>query len=291
MCPVHGTVGNLCKLYLASSNLNAIDESPSLYPSMVPEPTTYIINGNSVESWIQSHEFYNIKVDVINPVRLDMTRATYVSIKTNCSIQGISYICTRYFSHPLYNYCMGYESGIGIVTDSITELGPFQISRIKVLHGMKTNVQDRDLPTVDCEFKEIYVDEDCASICYRNNYSRSYSIIVLSTSYSNLIQTLQYTYKQVSDMYTILDTGAFKRNWLLHTHSISNISDKTVVYIPKDIMLGTKDGDFTSSPCTPSIIYINGQLCIVMYSKRRECVLFDKFQILRCNSLGLSNHM
>lgn len=81
MCPLHGTVGNLCKLYLRSQRSSTITVCSTLCPSDVPQRPTYTINRNSTESWVDDAVFYVMKVDIINPVMLDVISAKHISVK------------------------------------------------------------------------------------------------------------------------------------------------------------------------------------------------------------------
>ena len=275
MCPTHGTIGNLCKVYLASSGRSIIDTSPKLYPRTVSEPSTYIIGKTSTESWIEGCELYVMKVDITDPVKSNITPCTYVSARISCVVQGSSYVCTRYFSHPLYNHSADYEDGIGVVVDSTSQLGPFKVDKVRLLNGVSSNVRDKDLPTVDCEYEQICAGEHRASVCYRNECRECYSIMVLCDSYSGLIRTLEHSYRMVSGTHTRLYNGSFSGNWLFQVLSTSNVSDRAVLHIPQDMMLGDEDGAFVSGPGAPSVLYVNNRLCIVIYIKDRRCILLN----------------
>jgi len=275
LCPLHGTVGNLCKLYLNSLDNVTPTVPAKLQPSLALEAPTHTVNRNCTESWIDDCDYYTIKVDICNPRVPNMLPITHTSVKTSCIIDGKPYMCTRYFWHPLYNYCKFYENGIGIVTQSRSNVGPFSINKIKVLSGMTTNVHTKDLPMIDCECAIIYSSEDSTSICYKNKHADYFSIMVMSRTHSNLIQTLQNTYVELSDQHTMLYAKSFQRGWLSHTLSISNTFDKTVVHVGNRVMQGTEDGRFISTHGAPSIVYINAQMCIVIYISSRKSVLFD----------------
>lgn len=275
MCPVHGTIGSLFKLYLESSNKVVVTTSSKLQRSHTLGSPTYVINRNSTESYIDNCEYYMIRVDISDPKVPYMTSTKHVSVKTSCVIHGKSYLCTRHFSHPLCNHCKGYEDGIGTVIESKNTLGPFLVTKIRVLVGVTIDIHTKDLPIVDCEYAMMYDDGHSISVCYKNEDAHHFSIMILSSTHSNLIQVLHGTYGMLSDAHTRLHTESFQYSWLFQILSSSNIFDETILYVRRDVKQGNEDGKFISTYSTPSIAYINNQLCIIIYIKNRECILFD----------------
>ena len=277
MCPKHGTVGSLCKLYLESSSNVVIDTSSRLQPTLVSGPSTHTLSAESTESWVIDCDFYTIKVDISNSNLPDMLPCKYMSVQTNCIIDNRSCMCTRYSDHPLYNHCRNYENGIGFVTQSRTSVGPFLINKIRVLSGITIDVHMKDPPFVNCSYAVMCNDgrDGSVSVCCKNVDVSYSSIIVMSKTYSDLIQTLQTTYNMLSDRHTRLYAGSLQNSWLSQTLSLSSIYNKTVLHIQKNIMQGNEDGSFISTKGDPSVLYINNQICIVIYIKGRRCVLFD----------------
>ena len=274
MCPIHGTIGNLCKIYMEHNESSVIDTNPDLCPSNNASSTTEVIKGNVRESWIEDGEFYAMKLDVGSSTEMEFKSGEYMSAKIKCTILGKSYLCTKYLSHPLYGSFESDGSGIGVVVQSSTNIGPLVVQRIRLMEGMLSNIYTNDITSVKYDYVNVHKNGNSTSIYYKNHQLNHGTIIAISKEYCDLIELVQLTYKTISNLDTILVTKSFHNKWLSNTLSISSASNKTTLFVEKNAMDGTENGNFVSCPGKPHVSYIKDGIGIVVNVATRVCRLF-----------------
>ena len=134
LCPIHGSIGEIASRYIRLSDHNVIDHTPSLTSTQRDLLNTYNIESRPSSEWVECPSLVLCKVKVSKPVTFPNEQHEYLSIQLPSVIDGIHYITNRYFSHPLFNMGLNYEDGIGSITISTSNLGPFTIETVRLLY-------------------------------------------------------------------------------------------------------------------------------------------------------------
>ena len=253
---------------------SVIDTNPDLCPSNNASSTTEVIKGNVRESWIEDGEFYAIKFDVESSTEMEFISGEYMSAKIKCTILGKSYLCTKYISHPLYGSFESNGSGVGVVVQSSTNIGPFVVQHIRLMEEMLSSICTNDITSVKYCYVDLCKSGNSTSIYYKNHQLNHGSIVAISKEYCQLIELVQLAYNTISNLDTTLVAKSFHNKWLSNTLSISNASNRTTLSVDKNAMDGTEDGSFVSCPGKPHVSYIKDGICIVVDIATRACRLF-----------------
>jgi hypothetical protein len=273
-CPIHGSIGNVCRLYSECANDQIVDSKPE-FSAMGCSSTLkeYTIKPGETEQWVDKAMIYVASVDILNCVYSDSDTASYITLSSFANVDRINLLCARHYNHPLYNHTLGYEDGIGCVIFSSKNVGPVSISSVRLLDGLSHTIKLSDLHIVECQWMCLVSTEAEFVVCYESTGSNVSKLVSISNEKSTTLQLLHAHYASIKGPNTEICKSPSVRSWISSVYSVTNSLNTTIVRIGKSTLDGSESGTFISAPGLPIILCIDGDLVVYILLTGFKCHL------------------
>jgi hypothetical protein len=266
LCPIHGSIGEIASRHLRLADHNVIDQNPSLTSTRESLLNTYSIPFDPSGAWVEGPPLVLCRVRVSQPTVFPSELNRYLSIQLPSVINGIRYITTRYFSHPLFNKGFNYKDGIGCVTMSTGKLGPFTIETVRLVSGLVRSVHNiAELESTYCYSEVSYYPDRQCTLLYSNSVDNThYEILCIRLDTSSVINTIQMYYYSIANISTFLGDGHYFESWARLLCSRSIVTHDKIIFIPQFLVTSATSGSFISSEGQSRYVYIEDGFILVI---------------------------
>jgi hypothetical protein len=258
---------------MESQDNSVVDVEPAFRASGFSGFHRYTILAQGCEEWIEPHPTTVVYVDIVSPNIVYECTSVYLTFESYARIDGMEMLCSRHFSHPLYNHTMGYEDGVGMVVVDSDTMGPISVHKGRPVSGLSKTIYLPDINPIQCSWTCLLVTDEASAVCYNDNTSDYHRLMVCSRDVQIAMQTMHQVYNGIRGRDTHIHHNYATRVWCASIRSMSNIDGDLVVHVPSTMLHGTELGMFISAPGVASLLYIDTSFAVSISLTTTRCNL------------------